>query len=198
MLIIWIAIKVIKGDKQTYKNKAVQFTFKFMEDTADKYDYKSDFKEATLKGNNFAERVLVDGEYKAEKGSLLLSIENDLLKELKPGTYTLTVSLNSGKSASATFTVPSSINTPNTGDNTSASSLIFAWVLFLLSLSMVVYEADVFRFLHSKLLAVPAGISALFCGNADVSTVESQTDKTESETKAETETDGGINDCIPE
>ena len=180
-------LMVIKGDKQNYKNQAVQFTFRFIEDTADKYDYKSDFKEATLKGDNFPERVLVDGEYKAENGSLLLSIENSLLKELKPGTYTLTVSLISGKSASATFTVPGGIDTPNTGDNTSISSLVFAWILFLLSLLLIVYEADIFRFLHTKMLAVPAGMAALFRDRTNISAMEAETNETEAvETKMET------------
>lgn len=139
-------LKVISGDKQTTQKDAVVFAFRFIEDTTDEYDYVSDFKEAVLEGSGFAGRVLAEGERKVEKGSLLLTIEKDFISGLNPGVYQLTVSLKSGGTASATFTVSEGIISPNTGDNTGMGSLVLSWILFLLSLSFIVYRAVIFPF----------------------------------------------------
>ena len=134
-------LQLIKGENQTYQGEALAFTFRFVEDTEDVYDYLGHFGEATLQGDGFAGRALVNGEVTAEKGSLLLTVENSLLSTLKPGAYTLTVTLDSGKSATAVFTVPKaapdSILSPNTGDSTGIGTLVFAWLLFLLSLAFI-------------------------------------------------------------
>ncbi len=140
-------LKVIKGDNQTYQGEALFFTFRFIEDTEDIYDYLGYFGEATLQGDSFAERVLVNGEVTAGKGSLLLTVENSLLSTLKPGTYTLTVSLVSGKSATATFIVPDNTLSPDTGEGSGISTLIPAWLMFLLSLAFL--GAEIYGLLPS-------------------------------------------------
>ena len=140
-------LKVIKGDNQTYQGEALFFTFRFIEDTEDIYDYLGYFGEATLQGDSFAERVLVNGEATAGKGSLLLTVENSLLSTLKPGTYTLTVSLVSGKSATATFIVPDNTLSPDTGEGSGIGTLIPAWLMFLLSLAFL--GAEIYGLLPS-------------------------------------------------
>ena len=140
-------LKVIKGDNQTYQGEALFFTFRFIEDTEDIYDYLGYFGEATLQGDSFAERVLVNGEATAGKGSLLLTVENSLLSTLKPGTYTLTVSLVSGKSAIATFIVPDNTLSPDTGEGSGIGTLIPAWLMFLLSLAFL--GAEIYGLLPS-------------------------------------------------
>ena len=140
-------LKVIKGDNQTYQGEALFFTFRFIEDTEDIYDYLGYFGEATLQGDSFAERVLVNGEVTAGKGSLLLTVENSLLSTLKPGTYTLTVSLVSGKSATATFIVPDNTLSPDTGEGSGIGTLIPAWLMFLLSLAFL--GAEIYGLLPS-------------------------------------------------
>ena len=145
-------LKVIKGDNQTYQGEALPFTFRFIEDTGDIYDYLRHFAEATLQGDDFAERALTSGEATAEKGSLLVTVETGILSTLQPGTYTLTVSLDSGKSATAVFTVPQSVPDnivpPATGDN-GIGILAAAWLLFLLSLAFM--GAETTRLLPSAL-----------------------------------------------
>ena len=140
-------LKVIKGDNQTYQGEALFFTFRFIEDTEDIYDYLGYFGEATLQGDSFAERVLVNREVTAGKGSLLLTVENSLLSTLKPGTYTLTVSLVSGKSATATFIVPDNTLSPDTGEGSGIGTLIPAWLMFLLSLAFL--GAEIYGLLPS-------------------------------------------------
>ena len=140
-------LKVIKGDNQTYQGEARFFTFRVIEDTEDIYDYLGYFGEATLQGDSFAERVLVNGEITAGKGSLLLTVENSLLSTLKPGTYTLTVSLVSGKSATATFIVPDNTLSPDTGEGSGIGTLIPAWLMFLLSLAFL--GAEIYGLLPS-------------------------------------------------
>ncbi len=174
---------VIKGDKQSCNDQNVEFAFRFLEDTTDEYDYVSDFGSALLSGDSFEERALADGEFGVREGSLLLTINKTFIKELKPGAYTLTVSLQSGQSASATFTVTqrSGIHSPNTGDNVRYSSLVCVWIFFLMSLTLIAYEV-----LRNGRPAVPAGIAAFFCGSTG--SVSPQAEATEAET-AETETE---------
>ena len=168
-----ISFYVSDGSKQTYKKADLSFTFRKKGDDNNAYEYLKNFKKVSIKGRGI-DRALTEGEYTAENGSLKLTLKNSLLKELKPGTYTVTVFFideTAAHSASATFTVPkaSGGSTPGTGDDTSGA-IVFAWILFLLSLSVTAYGT----YSRIRSCAVPSAESGEQTEGQDIETADSE------------------------
>ena len=85
-----------------------------------------------------------DTEYKAEDGSLKLTLTKDYLDSLDPGDYTVTVKFEISGSeyeGSSTFTIASSGGTDSPGTGENIMLIASMTTLFILSLSAIAYMA---------------------------------------------------------
>ena len=117
----------------------------------------------TVSGKNYS-KTLTNTEYKAESGSLRLTLTKAYLDTLKPGDYTVTVKFKISGSvyeSSSTFKIASSGGSnPGTGEDIMIIGSML--ILFILSLSVLTYMAFTDKLFRAKLLAVPAGITSFF------------------------------------
>ena len=166
-------IKVTEGDGSTHEiKKDGDLNFRFLIDNHDSETFDA-FNAAlnddsikdvvTVSGKNYS-KTLTNTEYKAESGSLKLTLTKAYLDTLKPGDYTVTVKFKFSGSvyeSSSTFKIaPSGGSNPGTGEN--IMLIGSAMILFILSLSVLTYMAFTDKLFRAKLLAVPAGITSFF------------------------------------
>ena len=146
-------IKVIEGAGGTHKIKKdgdLLFRFEIAGHDGETFDA---FKAArddlsikdvvTVSGKNYS-KTLAETDYKAEKGSLKLTLTKAYLDTLKPGDYTVTVKFKISGSvyeSSSTFKIASSGGTDSPGTGENIMLIASMTTLFILSLSAIAYMA---------------------------------------------------------
>ncbi len=141
-------INVIVGGGETHKVKkdgALNFTFVIAGHNSDTYPaFEAAGSVVTVSGKNYTKVLTKDTEYKAEDGSLKLTLTKDYLDSLDPGDYTVTVKFEISGSeyeGSSTFTIASSGGTDSPGTGENIMLIASMTTLFILSLSAIAYMA---------------------------------------------------------
>ena len=145
------------GKHRKEKDGDLEFVFEIVDHDADTYPaFEKAGKVVTVN-----DKQLKDSDFKAEKGSLKLTLKKSYLDSLKAGSYTVSAKfmLNGlEQTGSATFKVlTSSGGGVETGDNTKANNIVSAMILFLMSLSLIAYTLYSNNLISPKLLAAFAG-----------------------------------------
>lgn len=173
---------VTKDHKYSLRSeKTVEMTVQ--RGTADDKTFDN-FEELLIDGN-----VIPESAYTKEKGSVKITLKSSYLDKLSKGTHTVRVNFVNGYAESTLkITSAGSGSTPGTGDDTKVNNLVSSMILFMLSLSIVLYSIYSNDHARTKLLAAFYGTSS--------ASLEGAADDGFEDIIPEDQTDDGFEDII--